>query len=266
MSTLTKSGYEALYGSSGTSLPNNTTEAITPAVVRQWGQDSADSFLFGSGLQVPASITATASGTDTYTATLSPAISSYSTGLQVLIKFTNANTGAATLNLNTLGAKSIVDTHGLALSEGYIQAGSYQTLVYDGTNFQIKPDNSIRNIKVTVSSSEILALNTTPKTLIAAPGSGKLIQPYSITTFLDYGSAAYATNTNLQFVLSTFVFTSSSSVLTQTADSYAYLSSLLTPTTVNIANQPLQATVQTGDPTAGDSPLYVYITYRIITL
>ena len=37
-------------------------------------------------------------------------------------------------------------------------------------------------------------------------------------------------------------------------------------TTVNIQNQPLTIDVSTGDPTAGDSPLYVYVTYRIITL
>ena len=51
---------------------------------------------------------ATASGTDTYTATLTTPPSAYVLGQVVDILFTNANTGAATINLNSLGAKSIV--------------------------------------------------------------------------------------------------------------------------------------------------------------
>ena len=35
---------------------------------------------------------------------------------------------------------------------------------------------------------------------------------------------------------------------------------------VNIQNQPAMLSVETGNPTAGNSPLYLYITYRIVTL
>lgn len=79
----------------------------------------------------------TAAGTDTYTADLIPAISSYVTGAHYFIQFTNANTGAATLNLNSLGAKSIVKNGSAALEVTDINAGQIYELVYDGTNLQI---------------------------------------------------------------------------------------------------------------------------------
>lgn len=82
-------------------------------------------------------VSATASGTNTYTATLSPSISSYSPVLRYFIKFTNANTGPATLNLNGLGAKTIVKNGAEALVADDIKAGQIILLGYDGTNFQI---------------------------------------------------------------------------------------------------------------------------------
>jgi hypothetical protein len=75
-----------------------------------------------------------ASGTDTYTATYSPTIA-YTDGLKVIIRFTNANTGASTININSLGAKSIVKGVSTALVSGDIVAGATLLLVYNGTNF-----------------------------------------------------------------------------------------------------------------------------------
>lgn len=83
---------------------------------------------------------ATASGTDTYTASISPAITSYVTGQRFYITFTNANTGASTLNLNSLGAKSIVKQGSTALAANDIRAGQTLELIYDGTNLQIVGD------------------------------------------------------------------------------------------------------------------------------
>ena len=78
----------------------------------------------------------TASGTNTYTATIT-GISGYSTGQQLFIQFTNANTGAATININSLGAINIVKNASTALTGGEIIAGEIMCLQYDGANFQI---------------------------------------------------------------------------------------------------------------------------------
>jgi hypothetical protein len=84
---------------------------------------------------------ATVSGTDTYTATLVPAPLSYQTGMTVYVKFTNANTGAATINLNSLGAKAI-HRHGAVLTAGEIPVNGLVPLTYDGTQFNM-PANKI---------------------------------------------------------------------------------------------------------------------------
>ena len=76
------------------------------------------------------------SGTDTYTATLLFPLIAYTNGRLLFCKFTNANTGASTINIGGLGAKSIKKV-ATALSAGDIEAGGIYVLVYDGTNFQI---------------------------------------------------------------------------------------------------------------------------------
>ncbi len=82
-------------------------------------------------------ISATAAGTNTYTATISPAITAYTSTQRFFIKFTNANTGAATLNLNGLGAKNLYKGVITPLIGGDILAGKILEVTYDGTNFQI---------------------------------------------------------------------------------------------------------------------------------
>lgn len=83
-------------------------------------------------------IAATASGTNTYTATITPAITSYVAKQRFYITFTNANTGASTLNLNGLGNISIrKNGPSTALVSGDISAGQVLLLVYDGGEFQI---------------------------------------------------------------------------------------------------------------------------------
>lgn len=83
-------------------------------------------------------IAVTATGTNAYTATVNAAITSYQTGYQQLVKFTNANTTASTINFNALGVKSLVkDGAGTALASGDLKANTTYLLSYDGTNFQV---------------------------------------------------------------------------------------------------------------------------------
>lgn len=85
---------------------------------------------------------ATASGT-TYACTIGTAPqnqTSYGTGTLYAFRADVANTGAATINFNGLGAKSIVKMLGgttTALSANDIRAGQEVLLVYDGTNMEM---------------------------------------------------------------------------------------------------------------------------------
>jgi hypothetical protein len=75
--------------------------------------------------------------TDTYAGSFGVSPGSYFVGLKVNLKVTNANTGASTLNVNSLGAKSIKKNVIDDVAANDIKAGQIVPLIYDGTNFQI---------------------------------------------------------------------------------------------------------------------------------
>lgn len=76
-------------------------------------------------------------GSDSYAITLSPALSSYTTGLMINFKANTANTGGASLNINGLGAKTIKKNLNVDLNDGDIKATQIVQVIYDGTNFQM---------------------------------------------------------------------------------------------------------------------------------
>lgn len=79
----------------------------------------------------------TSSGTNTITCSLTPAITAYVTGMVIRFVAGGANTGAATINVNSVGAKDIKKDVSSALVANDIVTGQLVTLVYDGTNFQL---------------------------------------------------------------------------------------------------------------------------------
>jgi len=131
-------------------------------------------------------------------------------------------------------------------------------------------DNGVRclggNAELTLSSAQILALNTTPQTIVPAV-AGYAIEAVSVSVKLDYNSSAYATNTNLIIITDTAGNPQykNNGLLTQTVDA-VWKFPEVTPTTGTqlIANKALTATIVTGDPTAGDSPITIFVNYRLI--
>ena len=102
----------------------------------------------GSGTTTPATATEMsgpffcqdAGASDTYACSLSPAPSSYVTGTVYWFKANTANTGAATINFNSLGAKTIKKVAGgitTDLADNDIRAGQWVLVSYDGTNMQM---------------------------------------------------------------------------------------------------------------------------------
>lgn len=77
--------------------------------------------------------------TDAYTVALNPSPAAYFVGLTVNFKAATANTGASTLNVNSLGAIAIKKLGGSTdTATGDIVVGQIVTVVYDGTNFQMQ--------------------------------------------------------------------------------------------------------------------------------
>ena len=79
----------------------------------------------------------TVSGTDTITASVSPSLTAYAVGQSFNFIVSATNTGAVTINISSLGAKSIVKNGSTALSAGDLVSGSLYQIIYDGTNFQL---------------------------------------------------------------------------------------------------------------------------------
>ena len=73
---------------------------------------------------------ATASGTDTYTATIT-GVAAYTDADAFLIRFTNGNTTGATLNINSLGAKTLYRNNDGALIGGDIINGGEMLCIYN---------------------------------------------------------------------------------------------------------------------------------------
>lgn len=83
-------------------------------------------------------LTATETGTaSAHVLTPTTALVGYTTGLMLLYRPTNAGTGALTVNVSALGAKSVKTIAGADPTSGDILANQPVLLMYDGTNFVI---------------------------------------------------------------------------------------------------------------------------------
>jgi hypothetical protein len=126
----------------------------------------------------------------------------------------------------------------------------------------------IKYAEVAVTSAEILALNTTAKTLVAAPGAGYVLEFLSAVLILDYNSAAYATNGDLSVRENDASGTALSDTvaladfLAKTADTIQNVQ-VLSADTALLANKAMVLSCATGDPATGDSPVRVKVNYRI---
>lgn len=62
---------------------------------------------------------------------------SYAAGVSLQVKVAATNTGATTINVNSLGVKNVTNTNKTALFAGQLLAGAIVIIFYDGTEFQL---------------------------------------------------------------------------------------------------------------------------------
>jgi hypothetical protein len=145
------------------------------------------------------------------------------------------------------------------------------TMTLAGTDLTSYNMNGIPIIvKVTLTASQILLLNTSPVNLIAEPGVGKIIQLVSpLVVVHNFVTAAYATNTTLNFSYGGNITTATNNtLLTTTATRLGYVLIAAYSNTGNniVSNTAFRVAVGTGNPTGGGGSLDIYLTYRILTL
>lgn len=107
-----------------------------------------------------------------YTLTLDAQYTAYTAGDVIQFKANHTNTGASTINVNSLGAKSIKHNVSETLIEWSIINGEIITLRYDGTNFlmvkQWRPEQPIVSATWSTSWSPTTAILLTKGGFVTA--------------------------------------------------------------------------------------------------
>lgn len=146
---------------------------------------------------------AVASGTNTYTAEITPAITSLVEGMRFYIKFINGNTGTATLNLNGLGD---IEMHYFDASGNYlfyggeIRSGSVLEFIYNGTAF-IHMSGAQKTVTRSISGQGIFPTYSIVAGAMVTTLSGEANVLSGYVTFT--GSAFPSSGTLLTFTSST---------------------------------------------------------------
>jgi hypothetical protein len=162
-----------------------------------------------------------AAGTNTITVTVAPAPDALVTHMRVLFKAANANTSAATLQVNSLTAKNLykLGTSGpTALTGGEIQAGQYVEVVYDGTQWVMASQQA-----ATASSTG----SSMAGQLVALNSSGK------IASTLLSGTVVQSVNTETGAVATGTTTIPWDDTIPQNTEGDQYMSLAITPTNAN---------------------------------
>jgi hypothetical protein len=139
----------------------------------------------------------------------------------------------------------------------------------DYTTEQIAGVSVMKNIKVTLSSAQLLALNTTPIQLVPAV-TGKLLVPQFLFQKYNHASTPYTTSGLFRIGLGsiTFGFAAFGAVITsadnaQGLNNFGYSQGTSGFTYQNL---PIIIGATTANPTGGDGTLDLYLTYLEVTI
>lgn len=124
---------------------------------------------------------ATDSGsTDAYEISIA-GITAYVKGMTIVYQAATANNGAATINLNNLGAKAIKKNVSVALETGDILATQMLILTYDGVNFQLGTGGVATSSLNKYNSGAVACSVTGSGNQTIAHGLGKIPKVIKIT-------------------------------------------------------------------------------------
>ena len=150
--------------------------------------------------------------------------------------------------------------------------GKYVVGRVDALGRMEAPETFKRAVDVTITSTQLLALNNTAIDLVAAPGAGKALILLGAILFLDYNSTAYdgvAAGEDLTInytdktgdVLATIETTG---FLDQAADEVRYVFAASTAAITPVADAVLCLHLLTAEIATGNSPLKLRVYYRVV--
>ncbi|CAM6004576.1 unnamed protein product, partial [Sphagnum balticum] len=147
-------------------------------------------------------------------------------------------------------------------SLGAVVPGAVPKQVYylGGSNGPLNLDTDLSRGFLQLTSAQILALNSTPITIVPAPGAGYIIDVISAAAMLTFNTTAYTGTNALQIQ-----YTNGSGAVTASFPS-SFIDSAVTTyfTTVKLAasaaaNAPLVVSVPTANPAAGDGTINIEV-------
>lgn len=192
----------------GTRLPTAGEKSALVGDNTDIAVGSGNKYMTQTGYQKGAEVyAASTTGNDTYVVTLSPVPTSLVNGMTIRFKPDTANTGAATLNVNSLGALSIVTGLNTALATGDILANQVCEVIYNstGTVWQLVNPASAVLVATTYTNGQTTRdLSTASGNQTIAHGLGKTPKKIKITVIQastsgatdNYSFGAYNGTTN----------------------------------------------------------------------
>lgn len=195
-------------------------------------QKAVDELYVGGGALVTADGTA-----DALTLTYDPAVLEYKAGLLLLFKASADNTGAVTVDVNTLGTKDIKNRDGDPLVASDIRNSQIYQLVYDGTDFIL-----LYHLNVGTGANQIVQLDSEAK-LPAVDGSQLTNLPEGIDTFTEL------TDTPANYIANNYLKTNSA------GNALVNLASIPTTDLTGVANS-VPARASTGSGKLSNISLY----------
>lgn len=152
------------------------------------------------------------------------------------------------------------------IATGTIAATKLATNSVDKTQLAL---GILQYTDTTLSTAQILLLNTTPISLVAAPGSGLVLLPVALYATLTYVAAAYSANaagftvrytngsgqTTAMTLTQGFIQSSANAIFHVVAGATAI---------IPVANAALVAYADSANPTTGDSAIKIRVFYRVL--
>lgn len=124
----------------------------------------------------------------------------------------------------------------------------------------------VQRAKVTLTAAQVKALFTTPQTLVAAPGTGKVISVDEIVATMNFGTVQFTGANAIELR-----YTDGAGVKVTGDLAAAWLNAASTRTdkaigaavAIGVANAPVVVAVPTANPGAGDGTVTFDILYRV---
>lgn len=123
--------------------------------------------------------------------------------------------------------------------------------------------------KLVIPTAQVLTLNSVPVAFGLTVPTGYAIQGITASLKLDFNSVAYATNTQVKLLINgaaQYQFIFNSAVLASAANTFNSVGMGALSGNNLISATDMTVTVNTGDPTAGNSDITIYLTYVLIKI